>query len=108
MLPTRQFRYCCEVLKETNGGGTVTLTGVRRAESVKRAKRNTFEVSGRKVSTDSMDEFEEWRQEQIAKYKTKNTNRDQFTEQGDSEVRCISGKDKIIINPIIDWTDRDV
>ena len=21
MLPTRQFRYCCEVLKETNGGG---------------------------------------------------------------------------------------
>lgn len=108
MLPTRQFRYCCEVLKESGGGNFVTLTGVRRAESVKRSKRNTFEVASRKISTDSSDAFEAWRQEQIAKQRTKNTNQDQFSEQGETEVRCISGKDKIIINPIIDWTDKDV
>lgn len=108
MLPTRQFRYCCEVLKESGGGNFVTLTGVRRAESVKRSKRNTFEVASRKISTDSSDAFEAWRQEQIAKQRTKNTNQDQFAEQGETEVRCISGKDKIIINPIIDWTDKDV
>lgn len=108
MLPTRQFRYCCEVLKESGGGNFVTLTGVRRTESVKRSKRNTFEVASRKISTDSSDAFEAWRQEQIAKQRTKNTNQDQFAEQGETEVRCISGKDKIIINPIIDWTDKDV
>lgn len=90
------------------GGNFVTLTGVRRAESVKRSKRNTFEVASRKISTDSSDAFEAWRQEQIAKQRTKNTNQDQFAEQGETEVRCISGKDKIIINPIIDWTDKDV
>lgn len=107
MLPTRQFRYCCEVLKETNGGGTVTLTGVRRAESVKRSKRNIYEVSSHKFSGDSKDDFDVWRKEQMAQM-TKNTNIDQFSEQKETEVRCISGKDKIIINPIIEWTDRDV
>lgn len=107
MLPTRQFRYCCEVLKESKGGQTVTLTGVRRAESIKRSKRNIYEVTSRKFTSDSEDAFEEWRKEQIAQI-TKNTNQDQFAEQGETEVRCISGKDKIIINPIIEWTDRDV
>lgn len=107
ILPTRQFRYCCEVLKETNGGGTVTLTGVRRAESVKRSKRNIYEVSSRKFSSDSEESFDQWRKEQIAQI-TKNTNIDQFSEQGETEVRCVSGKDKIIINPIIEWSDADV
>jgi phosphoadenosine phosphosulfate reductase len=75
---------------------------------VKRSKRNTFEVSNRKISTDSRDEFEIWRQQEIERQRTKRTNQDQFAEQGETEVRCISGKDKIIINPIIAWTDRDV
>lgn len=104
MLPTQLMRYCCAVLKETNGAGAVTLTGVRRAESTKRKKRNAFEVSNHLFSSDDEKEFEEWRKEQIAK----NTNQDQFAEQGETEVRCISGKDKIIINPILNWTDKDV
>ena len=37
--PTRMIRYCCEKLKETNGGGRFTLTGVRQSESANR-KRN--------------------------------------------------------------------
>lgn len=108
MLPTRQFRYCCEVLKEGNGANTVTITGVRRAESAKRAKRNIYEVTSHKFSSDSENDFEEWRINEINKQLTKNTNRDQFSEQGETEVRCINGKDKIIINPIIEWTDKDV
>lgn len=107
MLPTRQLRYCCEVLKETKGANTVTLTGVRRAESAKRSKRNIYEVSNRKFTSDSKETFDEWRKEQIAQI-TKNTNHDQFAEQGETEVRCINGKDKIIINPIIEWSDKDV
>lgn len=108
MLPTRQFRYCCEVLKEGNGAGTVTVTGVRRAESAKRAKRNIYEVTSHKFSSDSENDFEEWRINEINKQLTKNTNRDQFSKQGETEVRCVNGKDKIIINPIIEWTDKDV
>ncbi len=104
MLPTQLMRYCCEVLKETKGAGTVTLTGVRRAEGVKRSKRKTYEVTRHKFASDDEDVFAEWRKEQ----QTKNTNQDQFTEQGETVVRCINGKDKIIINPLVDWTNEDV
>lgn len=37
--PTRVMRYCCEALKERGGSGRVVLTGVRWAESARRAKR---------------------------------------------------------------------
>lgn len=85
-LPTQTMRFCCAELKETQGAGTVTLTGVRREESNKRAKRNEFEVSGRKFSGTI----------------------DQFNRERETEILCIGGKDKIIINPIITWTEKDV
>lgn len=37
MPPTRIVRYCCEVLKESEGEGRFTITGVRKAESARRA-----------------------------------------------------------------------
>lgn len=107
MLPTQNIRYCCEVLKEVHGEGTVTLTGIRRAESVKRMKRNIYEVSNHKFSSDDEKMFDEWRKEQLEQITSK-TNIDQFKDSDESEVRCVNGKDKIIINPIIEWTDRDV
>lgn len=90
-LPTRKIRYCCQELKETAGAGQVVITGVRRAESVKRAKRNSVEITNHKFSG-NFDEF-------TAAY-----------HDGDQrlEHRCIKGKDSIIINPLIDWTDNDV
>lgn len=36
--PTRVVRYCCEQLKESNGKGRLTVTGVRWAESSNRKK----------------------------------------------------------------------
>lgn len=36
--PTRLFRYCCAELKERSGIGKKLVTGVRKAESTKRAK----------------------------------------------------------------------
>lgn len=86
MLPLQTVRFCCSVLKESRGAGTVTLTGVRREESVKRSKRNEFELSGRKFSGTI----------------------DQFNRVRETDFACIGGKDKIIINPIIDWTYKDV
>ena len=39
--PTRLARYCCANLKETNGFGRTTVTGVRWAESPNRARKRT-------------------------------------------------------------------
>ena len=65
-LPLRNQRFCCEVLKEGGGENRVVLTGVRRQESSRRAKRRTFETCRR------------------------------------------SGANKIMIHPIIDWSEADV
>ena len=50
--PTRIVRYCCEELKESNGAGRFTVTGVRAGESSNR-KRNqgviTIPKAGKKV-----------------------------------------------------------
>lgn len=92
-LPTMCMRFCCAVLKETKGAGTVTLTGVRRQESVKRNKRREAEIVGRREPK-FRGSFEEF---------------DQFTRTKEVEgVQCIKGKDKIVINPIIDWSEADV
>lgn len=92
-LPTQRMRFCCAVLKETRGAGTVTLTGVRRQESYKRSKRNEAEKIGSKKARFS-GTFEQL---------------DQFTRSKELEgVQCVNGKDKIVINPIIEWSEADV
>lgn len=42
--PTRQIRYCCEVLKERGGNGRFIVTGIRGKESYKRGKRKMVEA----------------------------------------------------------------
>ncbi len=86
MLPTMCYRFCCAEIKESAGIGMITLIGVRRAESVKRSKRNEMEVLGHKFSG-TIDEFE--RREEV-------------------EHSCVGGKDKIVVSPIIDWSTNDV
>lgn len=88
-LPTRIARFCCQYLKEQAGAGTVTILGIRRAESNKRAKRNELEVyrtKGRRYS-DTLDQF----------------NIDKKT-----IIKCVGGQDKIMLSPIIDWSNSDV
>ena len=85
-LPTRRMRFCCAYLKEQAGAGTVTIIGIRRAESNKRAKRNELEISGHKYSNSL----------------------DQFNIDNKNQVLCINGKDKILLSPIIDWSTSDV
>ena len=106
VLPSMKVRWCCAYFKEKGGEGKVVCTGVRKAESVRRSKRNEIEVSGHKFSG-HMDEFEDWQEKRIRK-KMKNLNQDQFSDAKQTEVRCISGKDKILLNPIIEWSEDDV
>ena len=106
MVPTMKLRWCCAKYKESSGAGKVTLTGVRHAESVKRAKRKEVEVSGHKFAGD-LTEFFDWSAEKVEK-KIKNINQDEFSRDKAQEIRCINGKDSIIVNPIIEWSDADV
>lgn len=89
MLPTSQMRYCCRILKESagDGSGSVTLLGIRAAESVKRAKRYEVEINGVKGGGDVIDQFN------ISK---------EITHE------CNAGKDVIKICPILKWSDADV
>ena len=85
MLPNRNMRYCCSILKEQTSPGRVTLTGIRREESIKRAKRQVLDINKK---PQQFDEFE--RSDKI-------------------DVQCFgNGKEKITVNPILDWTETDV
>lgn len=88
MLPTRTFRWCCAEFKEMSGAGKVTLIGIRKAESARRNKRE-------EIST------------QIKGKRTEETF-DQWSEHQEKMVTCVGGKDKILVSPIIHWTERDV
>jgi phosphoadenosine phosphosulfate reductase len=86
-LPTMRFRWCCALFKETAGIGCVVLTGVRKEESSKRAKYEDVAKLGRtkkdreKVDIDKMEA---------------------------NEFRCVGGKDKFMVYPILEWTEKDV
>lgn len=88
ILPTRTKRWCCAVYKEAYGAGSVTLTGIRKLESVRRAKRG--EVSTQIKGKRGEYTFDEW------------------SVQQETMVTCVNGKDKLIISPIIYWSERDV
>lgn len=85
MLPNRHMRYCCSILKEQTSPGRVTLTGVRREESIKRAKRPILDINKKPRQ---FDEFE--RSDKV-------------------DIQCFgNGKEKITVNPILDWTETNV
>lgn len=107
LLPSRTIRWCCADFKEMAGAGKVTLIGIRRAESTRRAKRNEVETSKKKFSG-NLEEFEEWSAEEVQRKTKRKINEDEFSVQSDNEVRCINGKDSILISPIIEWTDEEV
>lgn len=85
-LPSRRNRFCCEYLKERGGAGTVTLIGIRSEESRKRSMRKEIETTKKR------------RQYTL----------DQFDEHKEQMVSCVGGKDKVLVSPILDWTETDV
>lgn len=88
ILPTRKFRWCCFEYKETSGIGKVTLTGIRKEESFRRSKRNEISTEIKRNRTEGS--FDQW------------------SEHEEQMLACVGGKDKILVSPIIHWTERDV
>ena len=110
ILPTMRVRWCCAEYKETAGAGKVTLIGIRKAESSRRAKRNEVEINNRKFSGD-LDGLDEYRQEQRAKRarrKSKEQGVNITNADEEQTLGCIHGKESLLISPIIHWTEKDV
>ena len=110
ILPTMRVRWCCAEYKENSGAGRVTLIGIRHQESSRRAKRNEVEISNRKYSgtLEGLDEYRNGLKAKRARRKSKKdgvniTNADQ-----EQTLGCISGKESLLISPIIHWTEQDV
>lgn len=88
MPPTRIVRYCCSNLKEISDiKGGYTLTGVRHAESSKRAGRESIEIKGKTKSE--------------AIYLGDNV-------ENERDIRYCMQTESYMCNPIIDWSDEDV
>ena len=94
MPPTRMVRYCCQILKETGCKNRYIATGVRWAESTKRKERAQFEKKGK------------------AKKDKVNFSDEVMLMNDNDEKRRISElcmqKNKMVVNPIIDWRDSDI
>lgn len=91
MLPSQWTRFCCKELKESTNEHAVTLTGIRHAESARRSKRQEVFLQTRRRHP----EF------------TQGTF-DQFSRHQETTVECLKGKDKLTVNPMLDWTEQDV
>jgi len=94
MPPSRTMRYCCSVLKETGCANRFIATGVRWDESNARADRAAYETitSAKKNKTTISDEI---------MLMNDNSEKRKLTEH------CMK-KNKMVVNPIIDWTHRDI
>ena len=106
MPPTRLTRYCCEKLKESGGDDRFAVTGVRKAESVNRAKnaekvmiKKPDRIAKRGIAALSPNIF--------------SPSKSGFVLMNDNDEarrlmeQCVR-RNKIVLNPIIDWTDAEV
>lgn len=106
MPQTRFRRFCCAELKETNGDGRMVVTGVRWAESAKRKEnRGVVNIDGKpKTTQKKANEFG-------VQYKTNIYGGLVMNDDNDANRRLAEfcyRTQKMLLNPIIDWTDDDV
>lgn len=106
MPPTRLARYCCRILKESSGKGRITITGVRWAESARRAAiHDVAEIFGKPKTTRSLAD------EMNVSYDTNNDKKLVLNDDNDENRRIVEHcyrTQKTMVNPIIDWSDDDV
>lgn len=89
-MPSIVYRFCCARLKENIGAGNVLIDGVRAEESRKRAEYTEVMMRSR-------------RKENVEKGRNRN-----ISEIMENEHRCIKGKDRLDVHPILRWSEKDV
>lgn len=106
MPPTRLARYCCSELKERYGVGKAVVTGVRWAESV--ARKNS---QGLVTIADKNKNKYKVLEDVGANFTQTNKGGVVLNTENDAARRVVEQcfrTNKLLINPIIDWTDNDV
>lgn len=104
MPPTRIMRYCCEHLKETGGIDRFAVTGVRWAESTNRKENQGIVTAhGTKKNLQQLLENESFLQTKRGGVKLINDNA-----ESREQLEACPTLNKMLLNPIIDWTDREV
>lgn len=104
--PTRLVRYCCAELKERGGEGRRVVTGVRWAESRKRKESSDVVKVLRKTKAilakaeELGVDFRETRQGGVVLNSDNESSRELVED-------CYLHH-KVVINPIVDWSDDDV
>ena len=100
--PTRIQRYCCQHLKESGGDGRMTVTGVRWAESANRkANQGIVTLQSRKAAKELQDNSFFFNKSGGVVLTNDNEDSRRVVEQ------CYK-RHKTTVNPIIEWSDRDV
>ena len=90
MLPTRLIRYCCRELKEIGGPGRLIITGVRKAESVRRSKRKIYEKSTVRKNTTFLHPIIEWSNSEVWDYiRENNLKYCSLYDEGKTRIGCI-------------------
>lgn len=105
MLPTRIRRFCCKELKERYGERERLVTGVRRDESTNR-KHNQGAVTIRKKggTPDGVEDDDNFRQAPNGGWILLNYDNDESVRT----VYTCFRTNKVLVNPIINWTKDDV
>lgn len=99
MPPTRLARYCCAELKESQNSGRITFTGVRWAESQRRAQNQGLINSWGKALAGA---------EGAKVNKSGGIIMNDDNDENRHMVENCFRTNKTLVNPIIDWTDEDV
>jgi len=90
MLPTRVMRFCCVHLKEHSGMGRVLITGIRGAESIRRAKRKKVEKAINKIGTTFVHAIFDWTDEEVWQYiRSNNIPYCKLYDEGWTRIGCI-------------------
>jgi phosphoadenosine phosphosulfate reductase len=90
ILPQMNIRYCCRMLKEQSGTGRIVLTGIRWAESNKRAKRRMVEVCRDDTTKRFVHPIIDWSSGEVWEYiKSNNLPYPSLYDEGFHRIGCI-------------------
>lgn len=89
-FPTRQGRWCCEVLKESHGGGRTLLTGIRWAESSNRGKRKMIESCYKDATKTYVNPIIDWSESEVWEFiKSYKIPYCELYDQGFNRIGCL-------------------
>lgn len=109
--PTRLARYCCASLKECTTPNRLVAIGVRADESNGRKNRDVFGIKSKEKATRyyySLDHVKEVFEEAIEDAQDQKVPLNTISPWDCTFIRKAKEKKEEMVNPIYDWTEKDV